>query len=201
MISHPMVVNQECGICYENLCTNKCAQCSFTLCKECAEKMTDRVATTSLKNQCPQCFKPSPWMKNLIDYQTESLELQASELVMTSQITVTNTSDLENQIGGNYIDNCIVPDVQDKIKYILFRLLHIIFTLFLCTITGFLFFLAINRVNMFYDAINHNNTQQIVILLMMFCISGVFILIACLLVTLIIAACAGCICIAMQDNN
>jgi hypothetical protein len=140
-------------------------------------------------------------MKNLVDYQTNTIEVQSSEFVTMSQIVSTNTPDLENQIQATCIEKYIDQELQVKIKHIVSTLLAIILALSLCTITGFLFFLAADKTSVFYDAISDNNTQQIVILLMMYCISGVFILIACLLVILFLSACAGCICIAMQDNN
>ena len=200
MISNAEIINQECGICYKNSCMVGCNQCSFVICIDCSKKLNNRISSGTIKNQCPQCFKQGCWMKNLVSYESYSpIILSDCPVIINTQRPSVQRSDLENQLDHHLDRKCI--GVHEKLNKIFLRLIYILMGIFLCCVTGFIFFAANGNANIFYDAISENNTNQIIILIMMYGLSGLFILLGCLFVVIFILSCCGCIYIAAQDNS
>ena len=59
MISEAKCVNKTCNICYEEIPSFHCSQCSFVICKTCKSAMSQ----LNIDNKCSQCRKEKPWLK------------------------------------------------------------------------------------------------------------------------------------------
>ena len=59
MISEAKCVNKTCNICYEEIPSFHCSQCSFVICNTCKSAMSQ----LNVDNKCSQCRKEKPWLK------------------------------------------------------------------------------------------------------------------------------------------
>lgn len=59
MISEAKCINKTCNICYEEIPSFHCSQCSFVICNTCKSAMSQ----LNIDNNCSQCRKEKPWLK------------------------------------------------------------------------------------------------------------------------------------------
>lgn len=59
MISEAKCINKTCNICYEEMPSFHCSQCSFVICNTCKSAMSQ----LNIDNKCSQCRKEKPWLK------------------------------------------------------------------------------------------------------------------------------------------
>lgn len=218
MISAAMTVNQTCGICYVTTTIVSCKRCTFAMCETCTTKYKVAVNQTNptIPDQCPQCKYKTPWIRSytlddiddIDDIDDSNVEL--TELSINSHQEIQNhIPDIENQLTSNQHDEHDEDDEHDehncKFLYKTFTkyvkiLCYVIVGIFVIQLAGFLFFLTSNNHDILWKAIAVKNIQQIIILMMLYFIAGIFILIGIAVAIACIIGIFTCFCILINDD-
>ena len=172
MISSGIAVNHQCGICYQDGSTNTCKRCNFNLCDSCTTKFYHNVKYGTLINQCGQCKLQEPWIKP-IDEVTGSIVFDHAFDIEIPSIQQSN-----DQVDQRDQSCCIKRLItNEKVKQKMAILFNIIMGILICECLGMMFFVINGDFHLFLQAVKQNNVSKIFIYLMLYAISGLFMVI------------------------